>query len=176
MVMVLKGKRVAILVEDIYQDLEVWYPMLRLREEGVTVITVGTGRSKVYKGKYGYPVEEDRAANEVQASEVDAVIIPGGFAPDFMRRYASTIKLVQDCYEKGKIVASVCHGAWMLVSAKACKGRKATCFSAIKDDLINAGAEYVDEEVVRDGNLITSRKPEDLPAFCRAILQALDES
>lgn len=172
--MALKDKCIAVLVEDLYQDLEVWYPILRLREAGVKVMTVGTGRARQYKGKYGYPVDEDRAAHEISASEIDGVVIPGGFAPDILRRYDSILKLVKDCYDQNKVVASICHAAWVLVSAKACKGRKATCFSAIKDDLINAGAHYLDEEVVQDGNLITSRKPEDLPAFCRAILQALE--
>jgi len=173
--MTLESKRVAILVEDLYQDLEVWYPLLRLREAGVEVLAVGTGRANGYKGKYGYPIEEDVSASEISAAELDGIVIPGGYAPDILRRYASVLKLVKDCYRAGKVVASICHGAWVLVSAETCKGRKATCFSAIKDDLANAGADYVDQEVVRDGNLITSRKPEDLPAFCRMILASLQE-
>lgn len=173
--MELKGKRVAVLAENMYQELELWYPLLRLREAGVEVVAVGTGRAKTYKGKYGYPIDEDCAASEISAAELDGIVIPGGYAPDILRRYAPVLKLVKDCYEQGKVVAAICHAGWVLVSAGACKGRKATCFSAIKDDLINAGAEYVDEEVVRDGNLITSRKPDDLPAFCRTILEALEE-
>ncbi len=173
--MMLEKKKVAVLVEDLYQDLEVWYPLLRLREAGVQVVAVGTGRAKSYKGKYGYPIEEDCSASEISETELDGIVIPGGYAPDILRRYASVLKLVKDCYEQGKVVAAICHAAWVLVSARACEGRTATCFSAIKDDLINAGARYVDEEVVRDGNLITSRKPDDLPAFCRTILEALQE-
>lgn len=168
-------KTVAILIEDNYQDLEVLYPLHRFREAGYRVILVGAGRAKEYQGKYGYPIREDFSANQVSSKEIEAVLIPGGYAPDILRRYASVLKLVKDCYDQGKIVASICHGAWVLVSAKACEGRKATCFSAIKDDLSNAGADYVDEEVVRDGNLITSRKPDDLPAFCKTILAALGE-
>jgi len=173
-VMSWKGKRVAVLVEDLYQDLEVWYPILRLREADVEVVAVGTGRAKSYKGKYGYPIEEDRSAGEISADELDGIVIPGGFAPDLLRRHDSVLKLVKDCFDQGKVVAAICHAAWVLVSAQICKGRTATCFSAIKDDLVNAGANYVDREVVLDGNLITSRKPEDLPAFCVAILKSLE--
>jgi len=108
-----------------------------------------------------------------RAPDFDALIIPGGYAPDRMRRHKAMVDLVRDVFARGKVVAAICHGAWMLVSADVLRGRKATCFFAIKDDLVNAGALYEDREVVRDGNLVTSRKPDDLPAFCRAILQAL---
>ena len=163
------------LIEKQYQDLEVWFPALRLREEGAEVLFVGTGAEKVYHGKYGYPAEEDMPINNVRPDEFDAVIIPGGFAPDFMRRYPAVAKFVREMSERGKLVASICHGAWILVSANILKGKTATCFSGIKDDVINAGAKYVDEEVVVDGNLITSRKPEDLPAFCKKIIEQLQK-
>jgi protease I len=171
--MSLKGKRVAILAEKTYQDLELWYPRLRLREEGAEVKIIGTGSASSYSGKYGYPVTVDAAADEVSADEFDAVVIPGGYAPDHLRRYESALKLVREAFEKGKIVAAICHAGWVLVSAGILRGKKATCFYAIKDDLVNAGATYLDQEVVVDGNLVTSRTPDDLPAFCRAIIAAL---
>jgi protease I len=169
----LQGKRAAILVEQQYQELEVWYPLYRLKEAGCQVTLVGPEAGKTYPSKLGYPAKSDKAAEEVRADDFDAVVIPGGFAPDFIRRTPAMIKLVADMAEKGKILAAICHGPWVLCSTKALRGRKATCFFAIKDDVINAGAQYVDEEVVRDGQLITSRKPDDLPAFMRALIGAL---
>lgn len=171
----LKGKRVAILAENMYQELELWYPLLRLREAGAETFVVGSGSAKEYKSKLGYPVDVDRTADEVKASEIDAVVIPGGYSPDLMRRYPAMVKLVRDANEQGKVVAAICHAGWMLASADVLRGKKATCFFAIKDDLVNAGAIYIDAEVVRDGNLITSRMPSDLPAFCRTIIEALSE-
>jgi protease I len=171
--MQLQGKKVAILAETLYQDLELWYPLLRLQEEGATVMVVGSGTAQTYTGKFGYPVVVDKNADQVQAAEVDAVIIPGGYAPDHLRRYPAVVKLVREACEQGKIVAAICHGGWLLASAKVLPGRTVTAFFAIKDDLEHAGARFVDEEVCIDGNLITSRKPEDLPAFLRAIIAAL---
>ncbi len=169
--MKIASKKVAVLVEDLYQELEVWYPILRLREAGVKVIVVGTGTKKVYLSKLGYEVKVDTEARKVK--DIDGIIIPGGYAPDRLRRYEAVNKLVRDTFRKNKVVAAICHGAWVLVSANVLKGRKATCFHAIKDDVINAGGKYVDNEVVVDDNLITSRKPEDLPAFMKAIIKAL---
>lgn len=169
----LSGKRVAILAENNYQDLELWYPLLRLQEEGAEVKVVGTGSAETYTSKHGYPVTADVTADRVSADEFDAVIIPGGYAPDLMRRYPAMVRLVREAFQQGKIVAAICHAGWMLVSADVLRGRRATSFFAIKDDMVNAGAEWVDEEVVRDGNLITSRMPSDLPAFCRTIIIAL---
>jgi len=171
--MKLKGKRIAILAENHYQELELWYPLIRMKEEGAEVKVVGTGSASKYTGKYGYPVDVDVSADQVSAADFDAIIIPGGYAPDILRRYPSVLKLVREAFEQGKIVAAICHAAWVPISAGILKGRTATCFYAIKDDLINAGATYVDREVVRDGNLITSRTPADLPAFCREIISAL---
>lgn len=167
------NKRVAVLVEQQYQEMEVWYPVYRLREAGCQVTLVGPEAGKTYPSKLGYPAKSDKAASDVRADDFDAVIVPGGFAPDFIRRSPAMIQLVADAASKGKVVAAICHGPWVLCSTPALKGKKATCFSSIKDDLVNAGAQYVDEEVVRDGNLITSRKPDDLPAFLRTILAAL---
>jgi protease I len=166
-------KKIAVLVEDMYQDQEVWYPYFRLKEAGFEVYAVGTGRAKVYKSKHGYEIPEEMTAVEARKAAFDAVIIPGGFAPDILRRYDDVNKFVAELFGKGKVVASICHGGWVLVSAGVLKGRTATSFFAIKDDLVNAGAKYVDQEVVVDGNLITSRKPEDLPAFMKAVLAGL---
>ena len=169
----LKGKRVAILAEDMYQELELWYPVLRMREAGAEVRIVGTGSSPTYASKHGYPVTVDTTADRVSSADFDAVIIPGGFAPDRLRRYPAVLTLVRDCFEMGKVVAAICHAGWVLASAGILKGRRATSLSAIKDDVANAGATWMDEPVVRDGNLITSRTPDDLPFFCAAIIQAL---
>ncbi len=169
----LKGKRVILLVENLYQDLEIWVPYYRLKEEGAEVTLVGSGSSRTFTGKYGYPIEVDKEAKEIDMLKYDGVVIPGGYAPDVMRRYPEMVKIVKEAYQEGKMIAAICHAGWMLVSAGILKGKKVTGFIAIKDDLVNAGAEYVDAEVVRDGNLITSRKPDDLPAFCREMIAAL---
>jgi protease I len=169
----LSGKKIAILVEDMYQVLEVWYPLLRLKEEGITVRLIGTGSKDSYGSKEGYPAKVDASIEKINAKDFDGVIIPGGFAPDLLRRYASVVRFIKDMHDAGKTVAAICHGGWLLVSAGIAKGRKVTCFFAIKDDLIAAGAKYVDEDVVVDKNIITSRKPEDLPAFVAAIIKQL---
>lgn len=171
--MELKGKRVAVLVEQQYQEMEVWYPVFRLREAGVLVTLVGPEAGTSYPSKLGYPAKSDKAAKDVKAADFDGIVIPGGFAPDFIRRHDSMLKLVRDLNEQKKVVAAICHGPWVLCSTPALRGKKATCFMAIKDDVINAGANYVDEECVVDGHLITSRKPDDLPAFVVAILKGL---
>jgi protease I len=169
----LKGKKVVILIENNYQDLEFWVPYYRLKEEGVEVTVVGSGSSRTYTSKYGYPVEVEKEAKDIDVSKYDGVVIPGGYAPDLMRRYPDMVRIVREAHQKGKVISAICHAGWMLVSAGILKGKKATGFFAIKDDLVNAGANYVDAEVVRDGNLITSRKPDDLPAFCRETIEAL---
>lgn len=171
--MELSGRRIAVLAEDDYQELELWYPVLRFREAGAAVTVVGTGTSGTYRSKHGYPVQVDTEAGSVSAADFDAVVVPGGFAPDRLRRYEPVLRLVGDAFSAGKVVAAICHGAWVLASAKVLPGRRATCVKAIKDDVMHAGAEYVDQEVVVDGNLITSRLPGDLPAFCREIIRAL---
>lgn len=169
----LEGKKVIILAENNYQELELWYPFFRLKEEGAEVKVVGSGSSSTFTSKMGYPVTVDLSAEAVDMTHYDGIVIPGGYAPDLMRRYPPMVQLVRDAHDQGKVIAAICHAGWMLVSAGILKGKRATCFSAIRDDVINAGAEYLDQEVVRDGNVITSRMPDDLPAFCREIIQAL---
>jgi protease I len=167
------AKKIAILVEDLYQVLEVWYPLLRLKEDGVAVELIGTGSKETYGSKEGYPAQVDASIEDVDVKDFDGVIIPGGFAPDILRRYKKIVEFTKQMHDDGKVVAAICHGGWLLVSADIVRGRKATCFFAIKDDLIAAGADYVDEEVVVDDNNITSRKPEDLPAFTIEIIKQL---
>ncbi len=171
--MELTDKRIAILAEDMYQELELWYPLLRMREAGAEVTVVGMPSVQEYHSKLGYPVKVDAAATALSASDFDAVIIPGCYAPDRMRRHQLMLDLVRGIFERGGVVAAICHAAWVPISAGIMKGKRATCFFAVKDDVINAGATYVDAEVVQDGNLITSRVPSDLPAFCRTIIAAL---
>lgn len=171
--MELSGKRIAILVDQSYQEVEVWYPYYRFKEAGAEVVTVGAQAGTTYPGKYGYPVIADKSYDQVRAADFDGVVIPGGYAPDHIRRYPEANQFVRDLDAQGKLVASICHGGWVLCSAAMLKGRRATCFFAIKDDVVNAGAAFEDAEVVVDGNLVTSRKPDDLPAFCRAAIQVL---
>lgn len=168
--------KVAVLVEDNYQVLEVWYPYLRLREDGIETLLVGTGRKKEYKSKEGYPAVEQLPIEKARVADFSGVVIPGGYAPDILRRYKEVNNFVREMYKKNKLVAAICHGGWVLVSAGIVKGKKVTGFYAIKDDLVNAGGKFIDKEVVVDGNLITSRKPFDLPAFCREILRKIKKS
>ena len=169
------AKKIGILVADLYQDLEVWYPLLRLKEAGIEVTVIGAEKNKVYKSKHGYEIKSDISAKEIKTETLDGLIIPGGYAPDIMRRYPEMVNLVKTIYEQGKVVAAICHGGWMLASAKILSGKTVTSFFAIKDDLEHAGARFVDAEVVVDGNLITSRKPEDLPMFVKEIIKALQD-
>lgn len=168
----MKGKKIAILIEELYQELEVWYPLYRLREAGATVVTVGTGKPE-YKSKLGYPCKADADVRELNGADFDAVVIPGGFAPDFMRRHDAVPKFVADAHRAGAVIAAICHGVWICASADILRGKRATCFFAIRDDVKNAGAEYVDVEVCVDGNLVTSRMPDDLPAFMRETMRLI---
>lgn len=166
-------KKIVILVGPDFQDLEVMYPYYRLKEQGFNVRLAGIGDAN-YKGKYGYPVTVHCDVKDIKSNDIDCVVVPGGWAPDYLRRNKSAVKLVKDAFEKKKIVAAICHAGWLLCSAGILKGMKTTCFYAIKDDVVNAGADYVDKEVCVDKNLITSRMPDDLPAFCREIIKALN--
>jgi protease I len=172
--MELLGTRVAILVADRYEDVEFWYPYYRMKEAGAGVISLGPsfGPEEVYS-KHGHPARMDKRTTDVRPEDFDAVIIPGGYAPDLLRRCSSTLKFVAGIAGADKVTAAICHAGWVLISARVIEGRRATSFFSIRDDMINAGAEWVDEEVVVDGNIITSRSPEDLPAFCRAIIDSV---
>jgi len=174
--MELAGKKVIIPVEEMFNTHEFWYPFYRLKEAGCEVVVMGSGRSETFTGKPGTEVKVDLNADQVSASDYDGIVIPGGYAPDLMRRYPKMVQLVRDFHEDGKVVAAICHAGWMLASAKILKGKTVTSFFAIKDDLVHAGAEWVDQDVVVDGNLITSRMPDDLPAFMRATIKALKEA
>ncbi len=170
--MELEGKHIAILLEQLYEDPEFWYPYYRFLEAGAKV-TVVAPEAKEYKSKHGYPARADLAAADAKAADYDAVIIPGGYSPDHMRRSKELVDFLKQSFEQDRVIAAICHGPWMLASIGAAKGRKLTAFHSIKDDLLNAGAQFVDEEVVRDGKVITSRTPQDLPAFCKEVIAAL---
>lgn len=173
--MTLEGKRIAILAEDHYEDLELWYPLIRMKEAGAEVDIVGMPGAEVYHSKHDYPAKVDVAVDEVAPDDFDAVIIPGGYAPDRMRRHQPLLEFVRGIFENGGTVAFICHAGWVPISAGIVEDRKVTSFFAIKDDLINAGADWMDAEVVQDGNLISSRTPADLPAFCRTIISNLKD-
>lgn len=165
------SKKAAVLIDDFYQDMEVWYPYYRLKEAGFDVKLVAKEKGAGFKGKFGYPAVSEEAAKKVKGSDFDVVIIPGGWAPDKMRLDADMVRLVKEAHEAGKVVASICHGGWMLCSAKILQGKTVTSYIAIKDDIEHAGAAYIDAEVHVEGNLVTSRKPDDLPAFMRETLK-----
>ncbi len=170
--MELSGKRFVILVDTQFNDHEFWYPYFRLKEAGAEVTVVASAAGKTYEGKYGTPAKADKTPAEISVADYAGIIIPGGYAPDHMRRDQNMVSLVRAFDQQGKIVAAICHAGWMLVSAGVLKGRTVTSFFAIKDDLVNAGATWRDNEVVTDRNMITSRTPEDLPAFMRTIIAA----
>lgn len=171
--MELTGKKIAMFVDTMYQEMELWYPLFRFQEAGAQVVLVGAETGKTYTSKLGYPAVSERSYDGITVPDFDGVIIPGGYAPDHIRRHPRANQFVREMNEYGKLVASICHGPWVLCSAGVLPGRRATCFYAIKDDVVHAGAHYEDAEVVVDGNLVTSRKPEDLPAFCRAAIGVL---
>ncbi|MHC1710109.1 MAG: type 1 glutamine amidotransferase domain-containing protein [Methanomassiliicoccales archaeon] len=165
-------KKVAVLVEDDYEDLELWYPYFRLIEAGYEPVLIGP-KAGTYRGKRGYEAKVALSADKAEVRDLLGLIIPGGWAPDRLRRHDPVVELVRGAFDAGLVIASICHGGSLLVSANVVRGRKVTSFHSIEVDLINAGARYQDREVVVDGNLITSRKPDDLPAFMRELLKAL---
>jgi protease I len=160
------------LVDDVYEDLELWYPKLRLEEAGYVVRLAAT-QLRTYQGKHGYPAEANTLIDECHAAEHAGVLIPGGFMPDKLRRDPKVLALTREFFDQGKLVAFICHGGWIPISAKILKGKRATGSRGIKDDIENAGATWVDEPVVVDGNLISSRTPQDLPWFARAMVEFL---
>jgi len=172
--MTLAGKRIAILAEEDFEDSELTEPMKALKEAGAQVLIVGSGSKSRYQGKKGKAsVNADTTADKVDAADFDAVVVPGGYAPDKMRLHQSMIDLVRKAHDSGKLVAAICHGPQLLISADIVRGRRLTSWASVAVDLRNAGALWVDEPLVRDGNLITSRHPGDLPEFNRAIIEAL---
>jgi len=171
--MALAGKKVAVLVEQKYEELELWYPYFRLKEAGAVPVLVGPTAGATYPSKLGYPATAELAAKDAVAADFAGIVIPGGFSPDYIRRSQDMLKLVRDAHELKKPLAAICHGPWVLCSTTALRDRKATGFSSIRDDMVNAGAEWVDAEVVIDGHIITSRTPKDLPAFTAAFLKAI---
>ena len=166
----LSGIRLLMFVDDIYEDLEVWYPKLRMSEAGAQVTVAGPEAGKKYSGKHGYPCVSDAAIRDMKSSDFDGVILPGGFSPDKLRRDAHLKELVREFATAGKLVAAICHGGWMAISAGVYRGVKVTGSPGIKDDLENAGAIWADASVIVDRHFISSRKPDDLPNFCEAMI------
>jgi protease I len=167
--------RIAILVEKIYEDLELQYPRLRLKEAGHTVEIIGPKAGETYVGKHGYPQKSEKAAADCKAGDYQLIVIPGGSSPDHMRRDGGMVKFVRDAAAKGIPMAAICHGPWMLCSTDVLKGKRCTSYMSIAHDVVNAGGKWVDEECVVDGGIITSRCPDDLPAFSNAILQLVSD-
>lgn len=171
----LQNKKVIALVEEDFEDLEHWYPVYRLREEGAQVDLVGPEANSVYNGKHGVPTKTDYAFNDIDAANYDGIIIPGGWAPDKLRRYPEVLTFIQEMDKAKKPIGQICHAGWVLVSANVLQGKNVTSTSAIKDDMINAGATWVDEEVVIDGHLVSSRSPDDMPAYVKTFADKLAE-
>ncbi|HZZ29684.1 MAG TPA: type 1 glutamine amidotransferase domain-containing protein [Pirellulales bacterium] len=169
----LSGKKFLLFVEDLYEDLELWYPKLRLVEAGAKTTVAGTKAGQKYEGKNGYPCVADAAIAEVRAADFDGLIVPGGFMPDKLRRDPKVLQLVRDFAAASKLVAAICHGGWIPISAGVYRGVRVTGSLGIKDDLVNAGAVWEDAAVVVDRHFVSSRKPDDLPDFCRGILQVM---
>jgi protease I len=188
----LSGKKVAIIVAHEFEDVELLYPLLRLSEEGagIVVVPVHEGlhprpyvEAKPVTGRFGHTIpipvmgEGNRytvgSIDELSADEVDCLLFPGGYSPDALRLHEGTLALVRDCHARGKLLAAICHGPWILISAGIMAGKRATGYVAVRDDLINAGAKFVDVPAVRDGNIVTGRVPDDLPEFCHEIIEAL---
>ena len=166
------GKTVLIFAANWYEDLELWYPKIRLEEEGIHSVVAGLGE-KTYQGKRGYPLTVDANVDDLAAADFDGLVIPGGYAPDILRRSKKVLSLTKEIFEAGKPVAFICHAGWVPISAGIVRGKRGTSVGAIKDDLVNAGMIWEDSAVVVDGNLISSRTPADLPQFCKALLKAL---
>lgn len=174
--MTLKNKSVLIFIADLYDDMELHYPRIRLKEAGAKVVVAGEKEKESYKSKHGFPWTPDTSIDKIKEKDFDGLIIPGGYAPDKLRRIPKVLELTKQFFDAGKLIAFICHAGWIPASAKILKGMKCTSFFCIKDDLINAGAKWVDEPVVVDKNLISSRTPDDLPQFCPAIIDFLSKS
>jgi protease I len=170
--MSLTNKTILFFAAPWYEDLELWYPKIRLEEEGASTVVAGLGEA-TYQGKRGYPVTVDTSVDEIEAAQFDGLVIPGGYAPDILRRSAKVLSLTKQIFDAGKPVAFICHAGWVPISAGIVRGKRGTSVGAIRDDLVNAGMRWEDSPVVVDGNLISSRTPKDLPQFCKAIIAAL---
>jgi protease I len=173
--MLLEGKRIAYLLEEGFEDLEFWVPLMRLKEEGARVTVVGSGKGEKFRGKHCLEARPDTQAEAVGPDDFDALVVPGGWAPDKLRRYPAVLDLVRGVHAQGKIVGAICHAGLVLISAGIVRGCRATGSLGIKDDLVNAGATWVDEPAFRDGNLVWGRVVEDIPDFCRELVKALAE-
>lgn len=169
----LKSKRIGYFVEDGFEDLEFWVPVMRLREEGANVVVIGTGE-KQYTGKHGLTAKADAAAADVRAVAFDAIVIPGGWAPDKLRRNEDVKRIVKNAYGANKVIGVICHAGWVPISAGILKGHRCTGSIAIKDDLENAGGTWVDEPAFRDGAFVWGRVVQDIPAFCRELVAAIE--
>ncbi|MBX9790454.1 MAG: type 1 glutamine amidotransferase [Pirellulales bacterium] len=165
--------RILIVSDNDYEDLELWYPKLRLIEAGAHVTVAASDGEKVLRGKHGYPCRSDAAIADMEADDFHGVVLPGGFAPDKLRRDPKLLALVRQFHEEAKLIAAICHGGWIAISAGVYRGARVTGSPGIKDDLVNAGAIWEDAAVVVDRHFVSSRKPDDLPQFCRAILELL---
>jgi len=174
--MSIKDKTIVVLVGPEFEDLEFWVPVMRLQEAGATVIVAGSQAGEIFKGKIGVPARADISFEQVDVANLDAVVIPGGWAPDKLRRYESVKRLVRAFYDSGKLVAMICHAGLVGISAGIVAGHDATGSEGIKDDLVNAGAIWEDVPALRSGNLVWGRVVADIPAFCRELVKALDES
>lgn len=171
----LKDKKVITVVDEEYNDLELWYPIFRLQEEGATVHIVGPEAGKAYKGQAGLPVTTDYAYADINAEDYDGILVPGGWAPDKIRRYEEVLDIIRKMDKDEKPIGQICHAGWVLASAGVVKGRKVTSTPAIKDDMTNAGANWVDEETVVDGHIVSSRRPSDMPTYVKAYADKLAE-
>ncbi|WP_208586006.1 type 1 glutamine amidotransferase domain-containing protein [Gracilibacillus suaedae] len=164
----LENKQVIALVDEDFEDLELWYPVLRLREEGATVHLVGKEANQKYIGKYGVPAESEYAFSDINAEDYDGILVPGGWAPDKLRRFPEVLEMVRYMDQAQKPIGQICHAGWVLISAGILRGKKVTSTPGIKDDMTNAGGLWSDEPVVTDGHLISSRRPPDLPPYVKA--------
>jgi len=188
----LKGKQVVIIVAHEFEDIELLYPVLRLSDEGAKIVVVAVDEGlhprpffpgKPVTGRFGHPVPIPVMAEgyrymlsnlkDLDVEDIDCIIFPGGYSPDALRLNKDTLELVRECHRRGKLLAAICHGPWVLISAGVMKGKRATGYVAVRDDLVNVGAEYIDTPMVRDGNIVTGRVPDDLPEFCQGIIEAL---
>nr|WP_036671038.1 type 1 glutamine amidotransferase domain-containing protein [Paenibacillus sp. HGF5] len=169
----LTGKKVIALVDEEFEDLELWYPVYRVREEGAEVHLAGLEKGKTYTGKYGVPAQAEYSFEELNSKDYDGILVPGGWAPDKLRRYDKVLQLVKEMNEDQKPIGQICHAGWVLISAKILDGVTVTSTPGIRDDMENAGAIWKDEAVVTDGHIISARRPPDLPPYGKAFCDAL---